>query len=95
MYSEQKQHADIPKNTNVGSIHSCDNKSSQVSSHRKIPHKVDLGWSDPFSVRQFCLSRRGSYQLLLTRMTTPRREDVRNKKINRGLSSKNFEDKAF
>ena len=41
MYSEPKQ-ADIPKNTN---------ESSQVSNHRNIPQKIDLGWSDPFSVR--------------------------------------------
>ena len=52
-YSEQNQQANIPKNTNVGAIHSCDNKSSQVSSLGKIPQKIDLGWSDPFSVRQF------------------------------------------
>ena len=51
MYLEQKQ-ADIPKNND---------ESSQVSSDRKIPQMIDLGWFDPFSVRQFCLSLRGSY----------------------------------
>ena len=40
MYSKQK-HADSLKNTN---------ESSQVTSHRKISQKIDLRWSDPFSM---------------------------------------------
>ena len=83
MSSEQKQ-VDIPTNTNISAIRSSDN-SAQVSSRREIPQKIDLGWSDPFSVRQFCLSLRGSYQLVSTRITAPRREDVRNRKRSRGL----------
>ena len=59
MYLEQKQQTDVSKNINVSAIHSCDNNSSQVSSHHKIPQKIDLGWSDPFLVRHFCLSLKG------------------------------------
>ncbi len=50
-HSEHKQKTYAPKNTKVCTIQSYDNNSLQISSEQKIPHKINLGWSDPFSVR--------------------------------------------
>jgi len=50
-----------------------------------IPQKINLGWSDPFSVRNFCLSLRRSYQLISTKMTIPRREVIRKPKKKSSL----------
>jgi len=55
-HSEQKQQTDVPKNSNVTSIQSYDDKSLQNSSDQNIPQKINLGWSNPFSVRQFCFT---------------------------------------
>ena len=95
MYLEQKQKIDVPKNTEVRITQSSHNSSSQVASHRKIPQKINLGWSDPFSVRQCCLSLTGSYQLVSTRISTPKREDIRSRKRDQAFLSTSYEDKAF
>ena len=42
-HSEHKQQTYVPKNTIVSAIHSCDKNSSQVSSHRKVSQKINLG----------------------------------------------------
>lgn len=52
-HSERNQVTYIRKNIDVTIIESCDNNSSRVSSNCKIPQKIDLGWPDLFSVREF------------------------------------------
>ena len=79
-HSEHKQQTYVTKNTKVSSIQYIDNNLLQNSSNQKIPQKVNLGWSDPFSVKQFCISLQGSYQLVLTKMIVLRQEGIRNRK---------------
>ena len=66
-HAEHKQ-TYVPKNTEVSSIQSYDNYSPLISKDQKIHQKINLGWSDSFSVRQFCLSLGGSYRLVSTKM---------------------------
>lgn len=91
-HSEHKTY--VPKTTNVSTIQSSNNNSHEVSTNHNIPQKINLGWSDPFSVRQFCLSLRASYRLVSTKMIVSRQEDIRSRKNSSNLSLV-FEDKAF
>ena len=79
-HSEQKQQTNVPENNDITSIQSYANKSLQNSSDQNTIQKISLGWSNPFSVRKFCLSLRRSYQLVSTRMTIPRKKDFRSRK---------------
>jgi len=75
-HSKNKQQIHVPKDTEACRIQSYDNYSPHISKDQKIPQKINLGWSDPFSVRQFCLSLRVSYRLISTKMKVQRWEDV-------------------
>ena len=55
-HSKHKQQTYVTKNTKVSSIRFIDNNLLQNSSNQKIPQKVNLGWSNPFSVRQCYIS---------------------------------------
>ena len=67
-HSERKQQTYVPRNTKVCRIQSYDKNSLQNFSDQKSPWKVNLGWSDPFLVWQFCLSLKASYRLVSTKM---------------------------
>lgn len=71
-HSKHKQQTDVPDNSDITSIQSYDDKPLQNSNDQNIPQKINLGWSYPLSVRQFCLSLRRSYQFVLTKMIVPR-----------------------
>lgn len=75
-HSEHKQQIYVPKNTEVCRIQPYDNYSSQISRDQKIPQKINPGWSDPFSIRQFCLSLRASYHHVSTKMKVQRQKDI-------------------
>ena len=79
-HSNQRQQINVSENNDVTSIPSYADKLLQNSSDQNTIQKINLGWSDPFSVRQFCLSLRRSYRLVLTKMTVPRQKDVRSRK---------------
>ena len=79
-HSNQKQQTDVPDNSDVTSIQSYANKSLLNSSDQNTIQKINLRWSDPFSVRQFCLSLRRSYQHVLTKMIVPRQKDIWSRK---------------
>lgn len=49
-YSEQKQQTYVPKENDVSTIQSNDNKLSQLSINCQVSQKINLGWSDPFSM---------------------------------------------
>jgi len=78
--SEPKQQTNVPKKSNVTSTQCYEDKSLQSFSDQNAIQKISLGWSDPFSVRQFCLSLRRSYQLVSTKMTVPREKDFQSRK---------------
>lgn len=92
---DQKQQTLVPDNSDITSIQSYANKSLQNSGDQNIPQKINLGWSDPFSVRQFCMSLRRSYQLVSTKMIVPRKKSFEAEKEIKPFSSTSFEDKAF
>ena len=94
-HSNCRQQINVSENNDVTSIPSYANKSLQNSNDQNITKKINLGWSDPFSVRKFCLSLRRSYQLVSTKITVPRQEDIGNIKKDQAFSSTSFEDKAF
>ena len=79
-HSNRRQQINVSENNGVTSIPSYADKSLQNSSDQNTIQKINLGWSDPFSVRQFCLSLRRSYQLVSTKMTVPRQKDFRSRK---------------
>jgi hypothetical protein len=68
-HSGQKQLTYLPKNIDTNTIKSHDNNSSWKCN---VPQRIELGWSDPFTVRQFCSALRGSYCLVSSTMTAPR-----------------------
>ena len=78
--SEPKQQINDPKKSNVTSTQCYEDKSLQSFSDQNAIQKINLGWSNPFSVRQFCLSLRRSYQLVSTRMTIMRQKDFQRRK---------------
>ena len=78
--SSRRQKINVSENNDVTSIPSYADKSLQNFSDQNAIQKINLGWSDPFSVRQFWLSLRRSYQLVSTRMTIPRQKDFRSRK---------------
>lgn len=49
-HSKHEQQTYVSKTTNVSAIQCCANNSHKVSSNHKIPQKINLGWSDPFSI---------------------------------------------
>jgi hypothetical protein len=61
-----------PKNIDTSAIQSHDNHSSWKSN---VPQKIELGWSDPFTIRQFCSTLRHSYRLVSSILTTPKTEN--------------------
>ena len=73
---EHKQQTDVPENSDVTSIQSYDGKSLQNSSDQTITQKINLGFSNPFLVQQFCLSLRRSYRLVSTKMFVPREKVI-------------------
>jgi hypothetical protein len=92
-----KQLTYFPKNIDTNA-----SKSHDISSSWKcnIPQKIELGWSDPFSIRQFCSTLRGSYRLVSSTTTTPRTVNDEKtlqakEKVIKPFSSICFEDKAF
>jgi hypothetical protein len=68
-HSRWKQLTYLSKNIDTNTIKSHDNNSSWK---RNVLQMIELGWSDPFTVRQFCSALRGSYRLVSSTMTTPR-----------------------
>jgi len=68
--SEGKQLTYVLKNTDTGIIKS--HNKFWESYKCDVPQKIELGWSDHLTVRQFCLALRGSYHLVSSTMTAPR-----------------------
>jgi hypothetical protein len=60
-----------PKNIDTSPSKSHDNHSSWKCN---ILQKIELGWSDPFTIRQFCSTLRHSYRLVSSILTTPKTE---------------------
>jgi hypothetical protein len=58
-----------PKNIDTDTIKSHDNSSSWKCN---VPQRIELGWSDPFTVRKFCSTLRGSYRLVSSTTTEQR-----------------------
>jgi chromosome segregation ATPase len=76
---QQKQMTDMAKNiTSSGaqsrSYHGSRNTSSffQKSYKHPVPQKIELGWADSFTIRQFCSTLRHSYRLVSSILTTPK-----------------------
>jgi hypothetical protein len=59
------------KNIDTDAIKSQDNNSSWKSN---ILQRIELGWSDSFTVWKFCLALKGSYCLVSSTMTTTRKK---------------------
>ena len=57
-HSNRRQQINVSENNDITSIPSYANKSLQNSSNQNTIQKINLGWPDPFSVQQFCLSLR-------------------------------------
>jgi hypothetical protein len=68
----RKQLTYLPKNIDTNTIKSHDNNSSWKCN---VPQRIELGWSDPFTIRQFCSTLKGSYRLVSSTMTAPRTEN--------------------
>ena len=68
LYHAEHKQTYVPKNIEMSSIWSYDNYSPHISKDHKIPQRINLGWYDPFSVRQLCLSLRTSYCLVSTKI---------------------------
>ena len=100
-HSDEKQQTDVPYNSDVTSIQSYAGKSLQNSNDQNTIQKINLGWYDPFSVRQLCLSLRRSYQLVSTKMTAPREKDFQSRKRDQAffhpqtLRTKPFEEGGY
>jgi hypothetical protein len=60
-----------PKNIDTSPSKSHDSHSSWKCN---ILQKIELGWSDPFTIRQFCSTLRHSYRLVSSILTTPKIE---------------------
>ena len=60
-----------PKNIDTNTIKSHDNHSSWKCN---IPQKIELGWFDHFTIRQFCSTLHHSYRLVSSILTTPKTE---------------------
>jgi hypothetical protein len=58
-----------PKNIDTCPSKSHDNHSSWKCN---ILQKIELVWSDPFTIRQFCSTLRHSYPLVSSILTTPK-----------------------
>jgi hypothetical protein len=56
-----KQLTYLLKNIDIDKIKSRDNNSSWKCN---VPQKIELGWSDPFTIQKFCSTLRGSYCLV-------------------------------
>jgi hypothetical protein len=78
---QQKQMTDMPKNitsTTSGaqsrSYHGSRNTSSffQEPYKHPVPQKIELGWADSFTIRQFCSVLRRSYRLRSSTITNSR-----------------------
>jgi len=58
---------------------SSDVESYHFPNHRSHPHtvlqKIELGWSDPFTIRQFFSTRCNLYRLVLSTITSSRIQD--------------------
>ena len=78
--SEPKQQNEVPDNSDVISIQSYTDKLLQNSSDQNTIQKINLGWSDPFSVQKFYFPLRRSYQLVSTKITVPREKDYQSRK---------------
>jgi hypothetical protein len=46
--------------------------------------KIELGWSDPFTIRQFCSTLRGSYRLVSSIY-----DNTKNKELCEDITSQN------
>jgi hypothetical protein len=55
------------KNIDTSAIQSHDNHSSWKNN---VPQKIELGWSDPFTIRELCSTLCHSYRLVSSIMTT-------------------------
>jgi hypothetical protein len=62
-----------PKNSDTNVIHSHNNDSSSWKCN--ISQKIELGWSDHFTIRQFCSALCHSYHLVSSILTTPKTEN--------------------
>jgi hypothetical protein len=60
------------KNIDTNTIKSHDNHSSWKCN---IPLKIELGWYDPFTIRQFCSTLHHSYCLVSSILTTPKTDN--------------------
>jgi len=67
-YSGREQLTYRLKNIDTNAIKSHDNNSSRKCI---ISQRIELGWLDPFTIRQFCSTLKGSYRLVSSTMTTP------------------------
>jgi hypothetical protein len=75
---QQKQMTNMPKNITSTtsdaqsiSYHGSQNTSSSFQEPYKlpIPQKIELGWADSFTIRQFCSALRRSYRLRSSTIT--------------------------
>jgi hypothetical protein len=58
-----------PKNIDTSATKSHDNSSSWKYN---VPQRIELGWSDPFTIRKLCSALRGSYRLVSSTTTKQR-----------------------
>jgi hypothetical protein len=64
--SEGKQLTYRPKNVDASTL---ENKLFWESYKRNIPQRINLGWSDPFTVQQLCSTLRSLYRLVSSTIT--------------------------
>jgi hypothetical protein len=85
--SEQKQLTYIPKNINASIVESHNKSSSWESYKCNVPQRIELGWLDPLTIRQFCSMLRRSYRLVSSTITNSRMK-------NHGKAMQFFPDKC-
>ena len=66
-HSGRKQLTYLPKNIDTSVIASYNNK-YWVLYKCNVPQRIELGWSNPFTVRRFCSAIRSSYRLVSSTM---------------------------
>jgi hypothetical protein len=67
--SEQTQLTYCPKNIDASTIESHKYNSSWQSDKCNVPQKIELGWSDPFTVQQLCSTLRSVAETLILLLT--------------------------